>query len=181
MANQQIVSYLKENSSKGYSLDSLKEQLRKQGFSDAQISEASVEAGIVSQPAPQVAVIPADEGLSPDTEKILAALSYPFWIAALVTILIAKPKNKYAKYHGFQGLFWGIAIVVVYIAFQIFINVLSYVPFLGWAISILLFLTAGVFWLLILVIDIIFAVQAYQGKAFKIPVIYGMIPADAKY
>jgi len=111
------------------------------------------------------------EGLSEDASKILAALSYPIWIVALITILIAKPKDKYEKYHGYQGLFWGIAMFLVYL-------VLS-VPMYG-----IFWRTQGLVSLLgiaILGIEIYFAVLAYQGKKFQIPVIYNLIPASAKY
>ena len=117
------------------------------------------------------------EGFDENTSKILAALSYPIWIIALVVVLIAKPKDKYAKYHAYQGLFWGIAMLVVYIALSIFFGILMFIPYLRWIASSSITLLA----IAILVMDIIFAVQAYQGKTFKIPVIYNFIPADVKY
>ena len=110
----------------------------------------------------------AGEGLSEDASKILAALSYPIWLVALVTVLIAKPKDKYAKYHGYQGLFWGIAMFLVYVVLSIS---------LFWGAQGLLSLLGFV----ILGIEIYFAVMAYQGKTFKIPVINPLIPASVKY
>ena len=117
------------------------------------------------------------EGLSEDASKILAALSYPIWLVALVTVLIAKPKDKYAKYHAYQGLFWGIAMIIVYIALSIVFSILAFIPYLGVVTSVLMSLLG----LAILGVEIYFAVLAYQGKTFKIPVINGLIPASAKY
>ena len=108
------------------------------------------------------------KGLSEDASKILAALSYPIWIVALVTILIAKQKEKYAKYHGYQGLFWGIAMFLVYLVLSIPFNIL-------WRAQ------GSLLGIAILGIEIYFAVLAYQGRTFKIPIIYNFIPASAKY
>ena len=117
------------------------------------------------------------EGFSEDASKILAALSYPIWLVALIVILIAKPKDKYAKYHAYQALFWGIAMLIVYIILSIFFGILIFIPYLAWIASLLITLLA----IAILVLDIVFAVQAYQGKTFKILVICNFIPADSRY
>ena len=43
-----------------------------------------------------------------DTNKLLAALSYPIWIIALIMILTDASKNdKFVRYHGWQGLWIG--------------------------------------------------------------------------
>lgn len=126
----------------------------------------------------------AEEGLSQDTQKILAALSYPIWPVALVTILIAKPKDKYARYHGFQGFFWGLAVFIISIPLWILSFAIAAIPYFwwfGWAISALLGFIIWLYWLVVFIVSIIFAVQAYQDKTFKIPLIYNLIPANARY
>ncbi len=113
-----------------------------------------------------------DEPLSPDTEKILSALGYPIWVIALVLILIAKPENKFGKFHGYQGLFFGIAWWVVVVVLSAFTRA----PFIGWLFSVIgWFVGLGFF-----IVSIIYAVKAYQGKTFKVPVIYGFVPASSR-
>lgn len=106
-----------------------------------------------------------------DSSKILAALSYPIWIIAIVSIATAKD-NKYLKYHGFQALFWGISIFVIYIASMFFMMV----PFLG----IIAIFLLPVIWIGWLVCSIIFAVKAYQGEKFQIPLVYDITKSIAK-
>ncbi|MBS3176773.1 DUF4870 domain-containing protein [Candidatus Woesearchaeota archaeon] len=99
-----------------------------------------------------------------DTEKILAALSYPIGLIGLILALIGE--SAYAKYHGWQGLFWGIAIFAVNI-------VLSMIFIIGWMIMPLV-------WLVWLVFSIIFAIKAYKGEQFEIPVISGIVKGIMK-
>lgn len=122
--------------------------------------------------SPQKTTSSDDDALSPDTEKILAALSYPIWIIALVLILIAKPANKFGKFHGYQGLFYGIAWWVVVVV----LNILSNIPFIGWLFSIVGWLAGLGFF----VVSILYAVKAYNGKTFKVPVVYGLVPASSR-
>jgi uncharacterized membrane protein len=114
-----------------------------------------------------------DEPLSQDTEKILAALGYPIWIVSLILVLIAKPENKFGKFHGLQGLFWNIFAWIVMVVVSIVLIPLHYIPYAGWIFSGISY----IIYIAFLVISIIFAVKAYQGKVFKIPVIYGIVPA----
>jgi len=67
--------------------------------------------------------------------------------------------------------------IIVYIALSIVFSILAFIPYLGVVTSVLMSLLG----LAILGVEIYFAVLAYQGKTFKIPVINGLIPASAKY
>ena len=86
-----------------------------------------------------------------DTNKLLAALSYPIWIVALVMVLTNTSKeDPFVKYHAWQGLFLAIAMMLV-----------SMVTF-------------GIGGLIIWLLAIYYAVQAYNGEYFEVPVIYGL-------
>lgn len=102
---------------------------------------------------------PADQ-----SNRLLAALCYPIWIIALVVILTEMKKDPFMRRHGWTGLFWGLAWVVIYIGLMILGNI----PFLGW---ILVLVTGPLLWLAWLILSIYYAVQAYNGKSFAIPVV----------
>jgi uncharacterized membrane protein len=96
------------------------------------------------------------------SNRLLAALAYPIWIIALIIVLTDMKKDPFMKRHGWTGLFWNIAWVVVYVALMILGNL----PFLGWVLVII----AGPFlWIAWLILSIYYAMQAYNGKEFTIP------------
>lgn len=98
-----------------------------------------------------------------DSNRLLAALSYPIWIIALVIILTDMKKDSFMRQHGWTALFWGIAWFVLYFVLMI----LSALPFLGFGVTIL-FPFLGLAWL---ILSIYYAVQAYNGKVFSIPIV----------
>ncbi len=98
------------------------------------------------------------------SNRLLAALAYPIWIIALVIVLTDMKKEAFMRRHGWTALFWGIAWVVLYVALMILGNI----PFLGW----LLVIVAGpILWIVWLILSIYYAVQAYNGKEFTIPLV----------
>ena len=105
-------------------------------------------------------------GLAPNVAAGLA--SFFSWIGGLV-ILLGKPPQPWVRFVAVQS----IALAVAIIAFQIAWTVLSIIlgiAHLGaialmiWPISMLVGLAFFVFWL-------ITTIQAFQGKAYRIPVI----------
>ncbi|HEY7125906.1 MAG TPA: DUF4870 domain-containing protein [Ktedonobacterales bacterium] len=94
--------------------------------------------------------------------NIAGALSY-FWIIGLIFFFIEK-KNRFVRFHAFQALAWGIAIFVVAI-------ILDYLPYVFFVGSLL-----HIAWL---VGAIYAAVQAYNGKMFKLPVVGDMAEKNA--
>lgn len=101
----------------------------------------------------------ADEGMGArpgpesDSNKILAALGYVFWLIALIMVLTDPgKKDPFVRYHAWQALFFGIALIII-----------GLVPFIGW-------LAAFVLW----IVGVYFAIQTYSGKYFEVPVIYGL-------
>jgi uncharacterized membrane protein len=101
---------------------------------------------------------------SDQSNRLLAALAYPIWIIALIIVLTDMKKDPYMRTHGWTALFWAVAWLIIWVALQILVRI----PFLGW----LLFLTGGfLLWLVWLVLSIYYAVQAYNGRTFTIPVV----------
>lgn len=92
-----------------------------------------------------------------DTSKLLAALSYPLWIVAIIAILIDPYKNeKFVKFHAIQALALGVAI---------------------WAIGFVtsFFLIGFFVWVAGFVYQVVLALKAYKGEYFEVPGIYGLI------
>jgi uncharacterized membrane protein len=101
---------------------------------------------------------------SDQTNKLLAALSYPIWIIALIVVLTDMKKDPFMKHHGWTALFWGIAWFVLWVALMILGNI----PFLGW---LLVIVSGPILWIVWLVLSIYYAIQAYNGKEVTIPVV----------
>jgi len=100
--------------------------------------------------------------------RLLAALSYPIWIVALVVVLTDLKRDPFLRYHGWQALFWGIAWFVLWVGLSVVGTVLSFVPFLGVLFS---FLAGTLLFLAWVVLSVLYAVRAYQGQRFEIPVV----------
>jgi uncharacterized membrane protein len=98
---------------------------------------------------------PALEGNVTDNDKLMAALSYPIPIVAIVILLSETNKVRpFQKFHAVQALAFWVALIVIAI-------VLSLVTF---GIGTLCF---PVMWL----VSLWPAYEAYQGKSVNIPVL----------
>jgi uncharacterized membrane protein len=92
-----------------------------------------------------------------DQDKLMAALSYPIGIVALIILLVEDMKNRpFQKYHAVQALGVNIAIVILSIVLGWTI-ILACVPLLLWLVTF--------YW----------AFKAYQGEYFEIPVLTGFM------
>ncbi len=87
--------------------------------------------------------------------KIFAFLGY-WWILFLVPLL-GKKDNKFAYFHGKQGL--------VLFVLEIIIWLLSYIPVIGW------FIIGPVGTIVCIILAIIGMVTSLQGKYWKMPVL----------
>lgn len=131
-------------------------------------------AAAVAPPAPAPVVAPPPPAVQPAGQAqgsgnlVLAALGYPIWIIALIVILTEK-NDRNIRYHGWNGLFWGIAYVIASIAVILVAAILSNIPGLGLLANVLYLIHPA--WL---ILSIIFAVNAYNGKPVNIPVISDM-------
>lgn len=88
-----------------------------------------------------------------DNDKLLAALSYPLGIVAIVILLVEDMRNRpFQKYHAVQALAVNLIIIVLSIVTG-WTVVLACLPCLIWFVTL--------YW----------AYEAYQGKYITIPVL----------
>lgn len=100
-------------------------------------------------------------GPASDTSKLLAAFGYIVGIVALIAVLIDPYKDeKFVKFHAVQALGLWVA--------SIALGIIANIPVIGWIVGALGGLALFVF-------AIIGAVNAFQGKYYEVPVVYGLV------
>jgi len=100
-------------------------------------------------------------------ENVEAALSYVLgWITGIIFYLL-ETRSTYVRYHAFQSL-------VTFLAIQIAMHILWFIPVLGWMLARLLGVLGIILW-------IICILKAYQGTWFKIPVTGDLALQYSKY
>lgn len=120
-------------------------------------------APVVAAPPP--VVTPAPAAASGGSNMTLAAVGYLVWICSLIVILIEK-NDQQVKFQGWNGLFWGIAQMVVGIAVGVVRMAMREVPggrMLGGVLSLVP--------LAMFVFSIIFLVKAINRQEVNIPVV----------
>ena len=95
------------------------------------------------------------------SDSAASGLAYLTFIPAIIFLVMAPYNQKpVIRFHSWQSIFLcGVAVVVWVIQM-----VLIFVPIIGWLISLVLSIGLLIVW-------IICIVNAFQGKAFKLPVI----------
>ncbi len=101
---------------------------------------------------------PSSIGIDPN---IAGAISY-FWIVGLIFFLIEK-QNKFVRFNALQSLFYGVGFWILAVLLSVFSNF-----FFG------LGLLSDLLWLVWVIGAVYAAVQAYNGKWFKLPVVGDM-------
>ncbi len=97
-------------------------------------------------------------------ENIEGALCYVLgWVTGIVFYLLEK-ENKFVRFHAMQSILVFLPLSVIY---WIFGWMLWWIPFIGWAISILIGLLMFILWIVLMI-------KAYQGEMFKLPVVGDM-------
>ena len=97
----------------------------------------------------------------PETDKVVeegkiwAFIGY--WGLFFLVPLLGKKDNKFAVFHGKQGL--------VLFVFWIAIVILGYLPIIGW------FVIRPIGWLIFVILAIMGMVMSLQGKYWKMPVL----------
>lgn len=109
----------------------------------------------------------AEQGSNPppgeitDGDRLLAALSYPIPVLAVVILLVADMKSRpFQRYHAVQALAVNVALWVIMSVLGVTLWAATF-----WLVSGACSSTAGVLWF----ITLYFAYQAYQGKQLEIP------------
>ena len=105
-------------------------------------------------------------------QNIAGALSYIFFVVAIVWLVIEPFKNnKFIRFHAFQSLFLAAASVVFFIGGSIVLGIL---PVVGALIGLLVIPLGS---LAFFVIWIICIIKAYQNEEYKLPII-GKLAAE---
>lgn len=91
-------------------------------------------------------------GLDPNLAGLLCYLVH--FITGIVFLVIEK-ENRFIRFHAYQSVF-------VFGSFFISYIILSFIPFIGWALMFLLGILALVLWIFLMV-------KAYNGEYYKLP------------
>ncbi len=96
-------------------------------------------------------------GLEQNTAGLLCYLAG--FVTGIIFIILEK-ENRFVRFHAMQSIFISAALFALNI-------VLSFLPIIGWAISLLISPVAFILWIVLMV-------KAYQGKWFKLPIVGNM-------
>jgi uncharacterized membrane protein len=108
--------------------------------------------------AEEYTVPPADD--ITDNDKLMAALSYPIPLVALIILLAEDMKSRpFQKFHAVQALAANVALWVIIVVLGCILGAISF--FLGGL--------CGIAAILLWFITLYWAYEAYQGKYFEIP------------
>lgn len=122
----------------------------------------------MSQQSPQTGGASAGgtgNGLTPNVASMLCYVCTP--ITAIIFLAIEK-ENQDVKFHAWQGLFFGVAAIILEIGVSILAALFSAIAgFLAIIISVLL----PLIYIGILIIWVICMIKAYQGERYKLPFI----------
>jgi uncharacterized membrane protein len=117
-------------------------------------------------------------GLAPNIAAGLASLFS--WIGGLV-ILLGKPPQQWVRFVAVQAIVMAVMYIIVQIAYTV-LSVMLGIAHLG-AISLILFPIDMLVGLAFFVFWLIATIQAFQGKAYRIPVVANYadrwVPASA--
>ncbi|ADJ26666.1 protein of unknown function UPF0132 [Dehalogenimonas lykanthroporepellens BL-DC-9] len=93
-------------------------------------------------------------GLKSNVAGLLCYLAT--WVSGLILYFIEK-KSSFVRFHAAQS-------VIVFGGLTILTTILSFIPFIGWAINIFLGIVAFVLWLVLMI-------KAWKGDRYKLPVV----------
>lgn len=111
--------------------------------------------------------------------NVAGLLSYILWPVASIFFLLFGPynRNRFVRFHAFQGLFLGLAAIAVSIALSILTSVLSLIPLVGWIMSSLAWIVFGVG---LLGLAVFLMYQAYNGQWYRAPLIGDLAAEQAE-
>lgn len=109
---------------------------------------------------------PAPGGGITDQDKLMAALSYPIPIVAIIILLVEDMKNRpFQKFHAVQALAANVALWVIIVVLACVLGAITF--FIGGL--------CGMASLLLWFVTLYWAYLAYQGQYFNVPVITDFI------
>jgi uncharacterized membrane protein len=138
-------------------------------------ASAGAAASPAGAPVPPVTATPVAQSM-PMAENLAACLCYALTVITGVLFLILEPynKNRNIRFHAFQAIFVGLAMIIGRIALSIVFGIMSTLS--GW------FLFAGIsllYSLACLILWVYLMLMAYQGKKIVLPVIGPLAQAQA--
>ena len=88
-------------------------------------------------------------------ENVAGLLCYAFgWITGLVFFILEK-ENQFVRFHAMQS-------IVVFGVISVVNIVLSFIPFVGWVINLIIGILGLILWIVLMM-------KAYQGQRYKLP------------
>jgi uncharacterized membrane protein len=108
---------------------------------------------------------PTSTGLDQNIAGLLSYVLGP--LTGLVFFLLEK-ENRFVRFHAMQSIVVGIASFAFWIVFSILSTILAFVPILGWILSAIVGMVAG---LGFFVLWIVLMVKAFQGEEWEVPVL----------
>ena len=102
-------------------------------------------------------------GLQPNVAGLLCYLVG--WVTGIVFLIIEK-ENQFVRFHAIQSINVFGALTVVNI-------ILTFIPIIGWIVSVIIGIIAFILWILLMV-------RAYQGKRYKVPIAGNMAEQQLK-
>jgi uncharacterized membrane protein len=112
------------------------------------------------------------------TDNIASTLCYLFPILGGILFLVLQPyaAKKDIRFHAFQSILFGIAVIIIHTLISFMSMVLLPIPFLGFAISLLLHMAV---WLGTLFLWVMLMYKAYNNERWSLPVIGPMAEKQA--
>ena len=108
---------------------------------------------------------PTSTGLDQNIAGLLSYVLGP--LTGLVFFLLEK-ENRFVRFHAMQSIVVGIASFAFWIVFSILSTILAFVPILGWILSAIVGMVAG---LGFFVLWIVLMVKAFQCEEWEVPVL----------
>jgi uncharacterized membrane protein len=104
-------------------------------------------------------------GLAPNVAGLLTYLLGPI---TGVLFLVLEKENRFVRFHAFQSVAVGVALIAISIVLGVVSSVLAFVPVLGWIVAIVANLGFG---LVTLVLWIALMLRALGGHEWELPVV----------
>lgn len=103
--------------------------------------------------------------------RIAVAFSYLFPPLGLVFVFTKLRRDYFLRYHGSQGLAWGIFLLIFWLALQLVVFLTGIIPLLGKIVALL----AKVVFFGFFLASVYFFYLTLQGERFKIPLVYDIL------
>lgn len=98
-------------------------------------------------------------------QNLAGLLAYIAGIISGVIFLLIEKENQFVRFHAYQSIMVTVGLLILSIG-------LSFVPIVGWILSLLLSPIGFILW-------IVCMYKAYQGEIFKVPIVGNMAASQA--